>query len=180
MKEDSLLAYNMNGQALPAGHGYPLRAVIPGLYGMMSAKWIKRVSLVGDPYLGYWQTRGWSNDATIFTETFIAAPGSDVSLSQNGGSVIVAGYAFAGDRGISKVEVSLDNGTTWHEAQLKKPLSNRTWALWAYEWMPPGTGTYHVIARATDGGGQLQTSTSRDTFPNGATGYVMADAQVVP
>jgi DMSO/TMAO reductase YedYZ molybdopterin-dependent catalytic subunit len=180
MMDDSLLVYNMNGQALPTSHGYPLRAVIPGLYGMMSAKWIKRVSVISGVYQGYWQTRGWSNDATIFTETFIAVPGSaPVSLSQNGGSAIVAGYAFAGERGVSKVEVSLDNGSTWQEAQLKKPLSNRTWALWAYEWSPQGPGRYQVIARATDGGGQVQTSASAPTFPNGATGYVMQTVQVV-
>lgn len=180
MMDDSMLAYNMNGQPLPSNHGYPLRAVIPGLYGMMSAKWVKKVSLVGGVYQGYWQTRGWTNDATIFTETFIAVPGSSpVSLSENGGTVIVAGYAFAGNRGVSKVEVSLDNGSTWREAQLKKPLSNRTWALWAYEWTPEGTGSYQVIARATDGGGQVQTSASTPTFPNGATGYVAAMVQVV-
>lgn len=176
---DSILAFNMNGQTLPVNHGFPLRAVIPGLYGMMSAKWIKRISVIGDTYQGYWQTRGWSNDGTVFTETFIALPrAGQVSLSQNSGSIIVAGYAFAGERGISKVEVSFDNGSTWQEAQLKQPLSNRTWALWAYEWKPSGTGSYQVIARATDGGGQVQTSTSAPTFPNGATGYVTVPLQV--
>jgi DMSO/TMAO reductase YedYZ molybdopterin-dependent catalytic subunit len=179
MMDDSLLAYEMNGETLPVSHGYPLRAVIPGLYGMMSAKWIKQISVAGQVYQGYWQTRGWSNDGTIFTEAFIALPrAGQVSLSQNGGSIIVAGYAFAGDRGISKVEVSFDNGSTWQEAQLKKPISNLTWALWAYEWTPPGTGSYQVIARATDGGGQVQTSASAPTFPNGATGYVTVSLQV--
>ena len=179
MLDDSLLAYNMNGQALPVSHGYPLRAVIPGLYGMMSAKWIKQISVVDEVYQGYWQTRGWSNDGTIFTETFIALPrAGTASLSQNGGSVIVAGYAFAGERGISKVEVSFDNGNTWQEAQLKKALSNRTWVLWAYEWTPPATGSYEVIARATDGTGQVQTSNATPTFPNGATGYAMIPLRV--
>ena len=173
MMDDSLLAYSMNGQPLPAEHGYPVRGVIPGLYGMMSAKWVKRVSVMGSVYEGYWQTRGWTNDATIFTETFIVLPqSSPVSVSQSGGSVIVAGYAFAGDRGVSKVEVSFDNGATWQLAELKKPLSNLTWALWAYEWRPSGAGEYQVIARATDGGGQVQTSAKSGTFPNGATGYV--------
>ena len=180
MMADSLLAYNMNGQPLPASHGYPLRAVIPGLYGMMSAKWIKQIAVTGEVYQGYWQTRGWSNDGTIFTEAFIALPrAGQVSISENGGSIIVAGYAFAGERGISKVEVSFDNGRTWQEAQLKNPLSNRTWALWAYEWTPPGTGSFEVIARATDGTGEVQTSNSTPTFPNGATGYAMIPLQVV-
>jgi DMSO/TMAO reductase YedYZ molybdopterin-dependent catalytic subunit len=179
MMDDSILAYSMDDQALPVAHGYPLRVVIPGLYGMMSAKWIKKISAIGSVYEGYWQTRGWTNDATIYTETFIVLPSaSTISISQNGGSIIVAGYAFAGDRGVSKVEVSFDNGRTWQQAALKKPLSNLTWALWAYEWEPPVAGEYQVIARATDGSGQVQTASVADNFPNGATGYVSASLQV--
>lgn len=179
MMDDSILAYSMNDQPLPTKHGYPLRGVIPGLYGMMSGKWINRVSVVGSVYEGYWQTRGWTNQATIYTETFIVSPASSqASVSQNGGSIMVAGYAFAGDRGISKVEVSFDNGRTWQQASLKKPISNLTWALWAYEWAPPGAGQYQIIARATDGSGQVQTSAEADTFPNGATGYVAASILV--
>ncbi len=179
MMADSILAYSMNDQTLPVKHGYPLRAVIPGLYGMMSAKWVKRISVVGTVYEGYWQTRGWTNNATVYTETFIVVPtASTVSISQNGGSIIVAGYAFAGDRGVSKVEVSFDNGNTWEVAELKKPLSNLTWALWAYEWKPSSAGEYQMIARATDGSGAAQTPTPTNTFPNGATGYVGAVFQV--
>lgn len=179
MMDDSLLAYSMNGQPLPVGHGYPFRAVIPGLYGMMSAKWVNRISVVSSVYDGYWQTRGWTNNAAIYTETFIAVPSvMPVSISQNGGSIIVAGFAFAGDRGVSKVEVSFDNGHTWQIAQLKPPLSSLTWALWAYEWTPAGAGEYQVIARATDGTGQVQTSEVSDNFPNGATGYASATLQV--
>ena len=179
LMDDSLLAYNMNDQPLPTAHGYPLRAIIPGLYGMMNAKWVTRISAIGSVYDGYWQTRGWTNNATIYTETFIVLPSaSSVSISQNGGSIIVAGYAFAGDRGVSKVEVSFDNGRSWQEAALKQPLSNMTWALWAYEWEPTATGEYQVIARATDGAGQVQTSNVADNFPNGATGYVSASLQV--
>ncbi|HZW85783.1 MAG TPA: molybdopterin-dependent oxidoreductase, partial [Nitrososphaerales archaeon] len=172
---DSLLAYEMNDQPLPTKHGFPLRGVIPGLYGMMSAKWVTRMSVLGHPYQGYWQTRGWTNGATIYTEAFILVPNaSQVSMSQNSGSVILAGYAFAGDRGISKVEVSTDNGKTWQTAQLKNPISNLTWALWASDWHPTGPGEYSIVVRATDGQGQVQTSTATDTFPYGATGYVSA------
>jgi len=179
MMDDSLLAYSMNDEPLPVGHGYPLRAVIPGLYGMMSAKWIKRISVVDSVYRGYWQTRGWTNDATVYTEAFIAVPSaSSVSISQSGGSIIVAGYAFAGDRGISKVEVSFDNGKAWQAAELKKPLSNLSWALWAYEWRPSASGQYQIIARATDGGGQVQTIHVSGNFPSGASGYVSTTLQV--
>jgi DMSO/TMAO reductase YedYZ molybdopterin-dependent catalytic subunit len=179
MMDDSLLAYSMNDEPLPVGHGYPLRAVIPGLYGMMSAKWIKRISVVGSVYNGYWQTRGWTDDARVNTEAFIAVPSaSSARISQSGGSIIVGGYAFAGDRGISKVEVSFDNGRTWQVAELKKPLSNLTWALWAYEWRPSAAGQYQIIARSTDGGGLVQTSHVSGNFPSGATGYASTTLQV--
>jgi len=176
----SMLAYEMNGVALPQRHGYPLRAVIPGLYGMMSAKWVRQVELSDSVYLGFWQTRGWSNDATVQTEAFIRVPsdGATVSLSQNGGSIILGGVAFAGNRGISKVEVSVDGGSTWQAATLKPPASELTWVLWAFEWNPK-PGNYVIYARATDGQGALQTSAQADTFPSGATGYVMSTVNVV-
>jgi DMSO/TMAO reductase YedYZ molybdopterin-dependent catalytic subunit len=181
MEPDSILTYEMNDQPLPTGHGYPLRGVIPGLYGMMSAKWITRVSVLDSVYQGYWQTRGWTNDATVNTVSFIVTPeiGSQVSVSKNGGSIILAGYAFAGDRGISAVEVSFDNGKTWLPAKLKQPLSNLTWALWAYEWTPQSEGQAFILARAADGNGQVQTSDSTDTFPNGATGYAFITVDIV-
>jgi DMSO/TMAO reductase YedYZ molybdopterin-dependent catalytic subunit len=180
MSPESMLAFNMNGQPLPVGHGYPARALVPGLYGMMSAKWLKEVMIVGKNYEGYWQTRGWSGTAVINTVAFIVVPqaGNSVSLSQNNGSVMVAGYAFAGDRGISKVEVSFDGGKTWQQAQLKPPLSKLTWALWAIEWKPPSTGSYTIYARATDGTGQVQTSVATPTFPYGATGYAYIEFDV--
>ena len=176
----SMLAYEMNGVTLPQRHGYPLRAVIPGLYGMMSAKWVRRVELSDSVYAGFWQTRGWSNDATVQTVAFIRVPadGATVSLSQNGGSVVLGGMAFAGDRGISKVEVSVDGGSTWQEATLKPPASDLAWVLWAFEWNPK-PGNYVIYARATDGQGALQTSAQADTFPSGATGYVMSTVNVV-
>ena len=155
LESDSILAYEMNSVPLPQNHGYPLRAVIPGLYGMMSAKWIRKISVVNTTYMGYWQTRGWSNVGTVQTLAFITTPsdGASQSLSANNGIVIVGGYAYAGDRGISKVEVSIDNGKTWQPALLKPPISNDTWALWAFEWTTTQTGSVNVYARATDGTG---------------------------
>ncbi len=178
----SMLAYEMNGESLPPRHGYPLRAVIPGLYGMMSAKWVRQVELSDSVYLGFWQTRGWSNDATVQTAVFVRLPqdGTSVSLSLNGGTVMFGGVAFAGDRGISKVEVSLDGGKTWNEAVLKPPASKLSWVLWAYEWSQPVVGQHTVYARATDGNGQVQTSAQADPYPAGATGYVMSTLAVVP
>jgi hypothetical protein len=181
LEPESMLAYEMNGFPLPQRHGWPLRAVIPGLYGMMSAKWVRMVEFSDSVYLGYWQTRGWSNDATVQTASFVRIPqdGASVSLSKNGGSVMIGGVAFAGDRGISKVEVSFDGGKTWEQATLKPPASKLSWVLWAYEWTPQGAGQYIIYARATDGADQLQTSDVSDSFPSGATGYVMSTVNVV-
>jgi DMSO/TMAO reductase YedYZ molybdopterin-dependent catalytic subunit/uncharacterized membrane protein YagU involved in acid resistance len=175
MMLDSILAYQMNGVDLPQRHGYPLRAVIPGLYGMMSAKWVNAITLVDSFYNGYWQTRGYTPTAAINTLAFIIIPGdgAQVSLSQNSGSILLGGYAFAGDRGISKVELSFDQGQTWQPAILKPPISNLTWTLWAFNWVPSKTGSYNVYARATDGTGQLQTSAEAPPYPNGATGYAV-------
>jgi DMSO/TMAO reductase YedYZ molybdopterin-dependent catalytic subunit len=175
MMQDSVIAYRMNDATLPVRHGYPLRAVIPGLYGMMSAKWINEIKLVESVYIGYWQNRGWSNDGSVHTEALIMVPDnqSSVSLSKSNGSVLLGGVAYAGDRGISNVEISVDGGKTWKAAELKKALSKLTWTLWAYDWHPPSTGAFDVYARATDGAGVVQTSVVTDTFPNGATGYAM-------
>ncbi len=181
LEPESMLAYEMNDADLPPRHGYPLRAVVPGLYGMMSAKWVRQVELTDAVYPGYWQTRGWSYDATVQTASFIRIPsdGASVSLSQNGESVIIGGVAYAGDRGISKVEVSVDGGKTWEQATLKPPASKQSWVLWAFEWTPPRAGAYTVYARATDGNDQTQTSVQAGSFPSGATGYVMSTLTVV-
>lgn len=180
MTADSILAYEMNSLPLPQNHGYPLRAVIPGLYGMMSAKWIRKMQVVSQQYMGYWQTRGWSDIGTVQTLTFITIPsnGQRVSLSANNGTVMLGGFAYAGDRGISRVEVSTDAGTTWQDAFLKPAISKDTWALWAFEWKPNQTGAVNVYARATDGTGAVQTSVSTGTFPNGATGYALTTVDV--
>jgi DMSO/TMAO reductase YedYZ molybdopterin-dependent catalytic subunit len=180
LMSDSILAYAMNGLELPQKHGYPLRAVIPGLYGMMSGKWINQITLVDSLYNGYWQTRGYTSTAVINTLAFIIVPndGSQVSLSQNSGSVLLGGYAFAGDRGISKVELSFDQGQSWQPATLKPPISNLTWTLWAFNWVPPKTGAYNVYARATDGTGQVQTDAQASPYPSGATGYAVISVNV--
>ncbi len=178
---DSILAYMMNDATLPTGHGFPLRAVFPGIYGMMSPKWIRKIEVVDSVYSGYWQTRGWTNVATIETLTFISVPSSSdsVSISKNNGSVLLGGVAFAGDRGISKVEVSVDGGKNWQAAMLKPRISELTWTLWAYDWQPTAPGNYNVYARAADGTGVTQTSQVTQPFPNGATGYVTIPVDVV-
>jgi len=168
LEPGALLAYKMNDVMLPDEHGFPLRAIVPGIYGMMNAKWITEIEVSDQVYLGYWQQRGWSNDARIKTTSIIYYPTGSVQANT---SSPIAGVAFAGDRGISKVEVSVDGGNTWNEATLKPPHSPYSWVLWAYEWTPTAAGTASIIVRATDGQGQLQDPTVVQPFPDGASGY---------
>src|SRR5439155_26669211 len=129
--EGTILAYDMNLARLTAEHGYPVRAIVPGLYGMMNPKWITEIELVDGIYEGYWQRKGWANNAKYNTHSFIVIPGNAAvgkrfsNIAASGATahsspsssssemVPIAGVAFAGDRGISKVEVSTDGGTTW-------------------------------------------------------------------
>ena len=196
LAEGTILAYDMNGASLTAEHGYPVRAIVPGLYGMMNPKWITEIELVDSIYKGYWQRKGWANNAKYNTHSFIVIPGnaavgkrfsniaassaiarsSSSSSSSSSELVPIAGVAFAGDRGIAKVEVSTDGGTTWKDARLKDPLSPYTWVLWAVEVNAAagkGNNHYKIIARATDKTGKIQTAEIADPFPNGATGYPM-------
>ena len=188
MLDDTILAYQMNGEQLPQEHGFPLRAVVPGLYGMMNAKWITGIEVTAQTYAGYWQQRGWENDAHYNTESWIVTPGASQVDQRFGigglttvplGGVAVAGMAFAGDRGIERVEVSSDQGKTWTQASIKDPLSGNTWVLWKAEWNPTSAGSYKLTVRATDGKGAVQTAVISDPFPNGVTGYHVVDVGVV-
>jgi DMSO/TMAO reductase YedYZ molybdopterin-dependent catalytic subunit len=179
--DGSILAYDMNGASLTAEHGYPVRAIVPGWYGMMNPKWITEIELVDQVYEGYWQRKGWSNNAKYNTQSFIAIPGNAsvrqrfsglAAVSAVSGMVTVAGVAFAGDRGILKVEVSNDGGVTWKEARLKDPLSPYTWVLWTTQVnLNDNKGNHKLTARSTDKTGNIQTAELANPFPNGATGY---------
>lgn len=185
LMDKTILAYEMNLAPLTSKHGFPVRAIVPGLYGMMNPKWITEIELVDKVYEGYWQRNGWTNIADYNTGSSIVIPGqapirqrfrgldetSPSSYSSNG-RVPVAGIAFGGDRGISKVEVSTDGGKTWKTAKIKEPLSQYTWILWTAGFIPKeGIDNYKIVVRATDKKGQVQTSELNKPFPNGATGY---------
>jgi DMSO/TMAO reductase YedYZ molybdopterin-dependent catalytic subunit len=181
LMEGTILAYDMNSAPLTPKHGFPVRAIVPGLYGMMNPKWLTEIELVDKVYEGHWQRLGWSNSAEDNTGSFILIPGQaparqrfrkldETEDSSYGSNVPIAGIAFAGNRGIAKVEVSTDGGTTWKTAQIKDPLSQYTWVLWTAGYVP-NIENYGIVVRATDKTGKIQTVEMSPPFPNGATGY---------
>ena len=175
LEADALLVFRMNGEALPMKHGYPLRVLIPGHYGEENPKWLTRVELTDHFVGGLYSDQGWYT-GQLHTMTRIDRPFGRVRLQP---TVEIGGLAFAGRRGIQRVEVSTDNGTTWSDAQLAPPLSQDTWILWTYQWHPAARGHYTLVARATDGTGQVQTSQWQSTVPNGGTGYSIIPVDLV-
>lgn len=167
MDPRTLLVYGMNGETLPEKHGFPLRIYIPNRYGMKQPKWITRIEAVDDSEEGFWVQRGWSYEARPQIVSVIDAVAVDQAAD---GLVPVGGIAWAGDRGIQKVEVQVDDGE-WVEATLRvPPLSSLTWVQWRYDW-PMVSGRHQFRVRATDGTGTLQTAEVNGVRPNGATGY---------
>ncbi|MBI2324816.1 MAG: molybdopterin-dependent oxidoreductase [Chloroflexi bacterium] len=173
---DTLVAYLMNGVTLPEEHGFPARALIPGIYGMKNVKWLRRIEVVPFDFQGYWMERGWSDVAAYHTHVRIDTPTAVPRLVD--GSAIVAGIAFAGQRGISKVEISTDGGKAWNEATLEAAPGRHTWLRWRYLWRAPAPARYRVVARATDGTGQVQTSVQRPPFPDGSSGYHAVEVSI--
>ncbi|HUP28123.1 MAG TPA: molybdopterin-dependent oxidoreductase, partial [Chloroflexia bacterium] len=168
---DVVLVWEMNGAPLTSQHGYPARLLVPGIYGMKHVKWLTSIELVDRDFKGYWQqpSQGWSDPAPVNTMSRIDFP-TESSLDR-GKNHTISGIAFAGDRSISKVEVSTDSGKSWKQAYVKPPLSGTSWVVWGYDWTPAEAGKYTVFVRATDGAGKLQSAARTDPYPNGATGY---------
>jgi DMSO/TMAO reductase YedYZ molybdopterin-dependent catalytic subunit len=171
LSSDVFLAFNMNGKPLPQQHGHPLRAVVPGIYGMKNVKWISGIELVDYDYKGYWEKKGWSDEAVIPVKSQVLMPMNGKTIPP--GPYVVGGVAFAGRYGISRVQVSFDDGDTWHDAEVKEPLSRWAWALWRFDWVPPKEGSYTVTVRAFDKAGKAQEEGSflSISFPDGAKGY---------
>jgi hypothetical protein len=136
---------------------------------MKNVKWLRSIECVTFDFLGYWMERGWSDIASVNTNTRIDTPSRAVKWS--GGPVEIAGIAFAGARGVGKVEVSTDGGKTFSPAELEPALGTLTWVRWKMEWTPPGVNKYQLVARSTDRTGELETEVKRPPFPNGATGW---------
>jgi DMSO/TMAO reductase YedYZ molybdopterin-dependent catalytic subunit len=179
--EDVFLAYKMNGEPLPRQHGFPLRAIVPGIYGMKHVKWLSKIELVNYDFKGYWEKRGWSDEAVIPIKSEILMPMDGKTVPP--GNYVIGGVAFAGRHGISRVQVSLDDKKTWHEAELKPPLSKWAWTLWRYDWKPEGKREYTIAVRGIDRAGKVQESPSffgrlLGTFPDGSKGLHSVNVKV--
>jgi DMSO/TMAO reductase YedYZ molybdopterin-dependent catalytic subunit len=175
LRVDTLLAWRMNGVEIPQRHGYPMRVLVPDHYGEENPKWLTRIEVTDHFVGGLYADQGWYN-GPLHTISRIDRPTDRVSVGHN---VEVGGIAFAGSRGIQKVEVSTDGGVSWHEAKLQPALSQDSWVLWTWQWMPRLAGKYMLVVRATDGTGDLQTEHMQGTVPNGATGYHMVKVMAV-
>jgi DMSO/TMAO reductase YedYZ molybdopterin-dependent catalytic subunit len=163
----TLLVYGMNDRSLPRKHGYPLRIYIPNRFGMKQPKWIQSMEAVAEDQGGYWTERGWSKQAIAKTTSVIDVVATDEA---HDGLVPVGGVAWAGARGIQRVDVQVDGGE-WTEAVLRTPpLGPLTWVQWRYEWRATA-GDHRLTVRATDGEGTLQTAEETPVSPDGATGY---------
>ncbi|WTX76395.1 molybdopterin-dependent oxidoreductase [Streptomyces sp. NBC_00647] len=165
---DALLAVGMNGRPLPFEHGFPVRMLVPGLYGYVSAcKWIKDIELTTfDAYDPYWVKRKWASRAPIKTQSRIDTP--KPFARPRAGTVMVAGVAWAQHRGIDRVEVRIDDGR-WQEAELAAEDTVDTWRQWSFPWQAT-RGGHTLTVRATDRTGHVQTDGRTRTIPDGADG----------
>ncbi len=175
---DALFAIGMNGVPLPVEHGFPVRMVVPGLYGYVSAtKWVVDLEVTRfDRAQGYWTPRGWSALGPVKTGSRFDVPSDESQVKA--GSVALAGIAWAEHRGIKGVEVQI-NGGPWLAATLGAEDSVDTWRQWVYRWTAT-PGRYRLKVRATDGGGVVQTAQTAEPAPNGASGYHTIDVSVHP
>jgi DMSO/TMAO reductase YedYZ molybdopterin-dependent catalytic subunit len=169
LQPDVILAYKMNGEVLPQAHGFPLRLVVPGLFGIKNVKWITSIEVVDYDYKGYWQQRGWTDVGLIPVMSRIDYPGhyQDVKLPE----VAVRGIAFGGAHGIGAVELSTDAGESWNRCEIDQPMSPFSWVIWRYRWRPRADGPHTLAVRAHGRDGRIQPGAIARAFPAGATGF---------
>lgn len=173
------LAYGKDGTVLPRGHGFPVRALIPGHWGEINVKWLSEIEIKEQEVTGFWEKRGWHGTGPVNTVAKL-----HVVNHLDSGEIQVGGHAYAGTRGISLVEVSIDGGETWNEATLSEPLpaspierergfdhASDAWRQWVYTF-DPTADQHEIVVRATDGEGNLQPRDRADAFPSGPTGWV--------
>lgn len=173
LEPTTIVAYEMNGERLSHRHGYPARLIVPGYFGEKSVKWLTRIELADDSAAGFYEKQGWGPNFVIPIRSRIDQPNNEarVEMAAASAGVSVKGVSFAGDRGVSRVEVSTDDGATWADAKIDYPGTKLTWVLWSYDWRPTGAGDYRLMARATDGDGEVQELDESRPFKSGTTGF---------
>ena len=172
----TLLVYEMNGQTLPREHGYPARLLVPGRYGMKSAKWVVGLRPLRREFVDWYGQRNWSQTAEVRTMSRIDQPAPGAVLSE--GEQRIAGVAYAGLRGIKQVEFSTDGGETWQMADLLEPAPGPdAWVCWQGTFQVAAGGRARLVARATDGTGELQIEAFSLPQPDGGTGWPSVEVQ---
>jgi len=174
MDPTTLVAYEMNGVPLPDRHGFPARVIVPGYFGEKHVKWLTRIELATGEVKGFYETQGWGPDFIVPTRSRIDVPYNDAlfSLGKLTGPIEIKGVAYGGDRGISKVELSFDEGQQWTAAEIYYSGGDLAWSLWKARggWQPEAAGNYTVMVRATDGEGEVQKWDPDRPFTSGVTG----------
>jgi len=165
LEQDVLLAYELNGVPLPPQHGFPLRLLVPGWYGMTNVKWLTRITLLDEPFTGYQQARGYRL-SWIYPRALMVPPGIPDFMTRErsvpAGTVTIEGRAWSGLAPIAAVDVSTDGGTTWQEAQLDPPeLGRWAWRRWSYDWTATEPGHHVLACRARDEAGNEQSAGPR-------------------
>jgi len=174
-----LAVYGMNGSVLPRGHGYPVRAVIPGHWGEVNTKWLTEIEVLDREVDGYWEQRGWEGTGPVKPTATLRHD----EMTENGRRLL-AGHAYGGLRGVSTVEVSTDGGSTWSEATLSEPLpaadgdgrAEDAWRQWQYTYDPPGDA-HTAVVRMIDESGTVQTDEETGPYPSGPSGWVSQEFQ---
>jgi DMSO/TMAO reductase YedYZ molybdopterin-dependent catalytic subunit len=180
MRPETLLAHKMNGEPLPVEHGFPVRLLNPGHYGTKNPKWIVNIHLA-ESHVGYWEKQGWDPIASVKLAAMIGTPREGLRIKR-GTVYTISGAAFdsGNHKGIESVEVSVDGGETWEEAEIWAGESPLAWSLWKYRWQAPEqTGNVEIYARAIAQDGLIQRETGFDADPAGAVGYHTVMAEVV-
>ena len=192
VRDEVLLAYEMNGEPLQPQHGYPLRLLVPGWYGMTSVKWLQRIEAVAEPFQGYQMARVYRYAQTadepgeavtlIRVRALMIPPGIPDFLTRTrlvqAGTVTLTGKSWAGRLSVSRVEVSVDGGHTWSDAQLSKPLSPFAWRTWTFLWNAR-RGTHTLCVRATDSEGSVQPMEQQWNFGGYGNNSVQRETVIV-
>lgn len=175
----TIVAYLINDDPLPKEHGFPARVLMSGRYGMKNPKWLVGVVPVPQSYGGFWEQRGWNKEAFVRTFSRLDLPQDGAVIPSGNPYPFVRGVAYAGSRGIGRVEISFDAGRSWSDTLLRRLLPKDNWIPFTHVWTPAGPGEYEIRVRAYDGDGVVQDAVERDSFPDGATGLHRVKVKVV-